>query len=95
MLEVREPDQPSGLGGVLQLNAANVTGTRRLPVEVDAKLSAGAVAESIREAMALPRDVAWALRDDESSAYLDDQLPIGEQVGSGAQVVLYPKAHLG
>ena len=45
--------------------------------------------------MALPDDVAWALRDDDSSTYLDESRPIGSQIGPGARVTITPQTHLG
>ena len=45
--------------------------------------------------MALPRNVPWMLRDDATGALLDEAKPVGEQIESGAKVVLSPKAHLG
>jgi hypothetical protein len=79
----------------LDFLATNVTGTRSVPIEVDGRLSARAVTDSIADRMALPDDVAWALRDDDSSAYLDDSQPIGAQIGPGSRVTITPKTHLG
>ena len=79
----------------LDFLATNVTGTRSVPIEVDGRLSARAVTESIADRMALPDDVAWALRNDDSSAYLDDGQPIGAQIGPGARVTITPRTHLG
>jgi hypothetical protein len=75
--------------------ANNVTGTQSIPVEVDAAVSAGAVTESIADRMALPDEVAWSLRDDGSSIYLDESRPIGEQIAPGSHVTITPRAHLG
>ena len=82
-------------GVPLDFLATNVTGTRSVPIEVDGRLSARAVTDSIADRMALPDDVAWALRDDDSSAYLDDGQPIGAQIGPGSRVTITPKTHLG
>jgi hypothetical protein len=43
----------------------------------------------------LPENVPWALRDEQTSAYLDDARPIGEQLHPGARVTVTPKTHLG
>ena len=75
--------------------ATNVTGTQSIPVEMDGRLSVGSVTDSIASRMALPDDVAWALRDDDSSAYLDDGQPLGAQIGPGSRVTITPRAHLG
>lgn len=79
----------------LHLLAANVTGTHELAIEVGRDLPAAEVTASIVSLMSLPTDVPWALRDDGSSAYLDDERPIGDQLEPGARVTLTPKAHLG
>ncbi len=75
--------------------ASNITGTQSVPVEVNGGLSVRSVADSIAARMALPDDVAWALRDDDSSAYLDDGQPLGAQIGPGSRVTITPRAHLG
>ncbi len=74
--------------------ATNITGTQSIPIEVDGGLSVRSVTDSIATRMALPDDVAWALRDD-SSAYLDDDSPIGPQIGKDANLTITPKTHLG
>ena len=79
----------------ITFEATNVTGTQTLPIDVDPALPAETVANSIASMMSMPGNVPWALRDDESSAYLDDSKTIGEQVRPGAHVTLTPKAHLG
>jgi len=80
---------------VLLFHAANVTGTQEIPVEIGPGLSVRAVTDSIASRMALPGDVAWSLRDDDSSAYLDEDRPIGDQLAPGAHVTVTPKTHLG
>jgi hypothetical protein len=80
---------------VIVFHAANVTGSQEIPVEFGPDLKAGSVMDSISHRMALPRDVAWSLRDDGSSAYLDEDLPIGDQIEPGAHVTIVPKTHLG
>jgi hypothetical protein len=79
----------------IQFFASNVTGTQSIPIEVSGALSARAVAASIADRMALPDDVAWALRDDDSSAYLDESRSIGEQILPGSRVTVTPLTHLG
>jgi hypothetical protein len=90
----RPTSSPSAHGG-LQIFASNVTGTHEVPVDVGPGLSAGDVANSIVSLMSLPADVPWALRDDGSSAYLDSERPIGDQIEPGARVTITPKTHLG
>ena len=80
---------------VLRFQAANVTGTQEIPIEVGGSLSVKAVTESVAARMALPSDVPWTLRDDGSSAYLDEDRPIGDQIRPGAHLTITPKTHLG
>ena len=76
-------------------HAANVTGTQEVPIEIGTGLSVRAVTDSIAHRMALPGDVAWSLRDDGSSAYLDEDRSIGDQIESGTHLTITPKTHLG
>ena len=80
---------------VLHFEAGNVTGTQEIPFEVASGLSVRSVIDSIAHRMALPSDVPWSLRDDGSSAYLDDTRPIGDQITPGSHVTITPKTHLG
>lgn len=75
--------------------ARNVTATKTLPIEVEPGLAAEAVARAVAELMAMPQDTPWALREDDTAAFLDGDRPIGEQLRPGARVTLTPKAHLG
>jgi hypothetical protein len=79
---------------ILAFQAANVTGTQEIPVEFGRNLSARAVTDSIRHRMSLPEDVSWSLRNDGSSAYLDDDRAIGDQVEPGDHLTITPKTHL-
>lgn len=79
----------------LTIHAGNVTGTQEIPVEISPGLSVRSVTDSIAHRMLLPTDVAWTLRDDSSSAFLDADRPIGEQLERGAHVTITPRAHLG
>lgn len=78
----------------LAFHAANVTGTQEIPIEVGFGVSVRSVTDSIAHRMALPADVAWSLRDDGSSGYLDEKRPIGDQIKPGAHVTITPKTHL-
>lgn len=88
-------DDGPGSGGLLSLLASNVTGTRSVPFRFDPALAAGTVTDAMAADMALPEDVPWALRSDESSAYLDESRPIGDQLEPGSRVTLTPRSHLG
>jgi hypothetical protein len=63
--------------------------------DVQRSLPAGAVAKALAVRMALPENVPWALRDETTSAFLEDDKPIGDQLGLGARVTVTPKTHLG
>jgi len=78
------------------LEAVDVTGTHWVTAEdIQPSLPAEAVARALAARMALPQNVPWALRDDSTSAFLDDRTPIGDQLEPGAQVTVVPKTHLG
>jgi len=79
----------------LVFNVTNVTGTREITFEAERGLPAETVAHSVASLMALPDNVPWVLRDDSSSAFLDDRTPIGEQIAPGTSVTVTPKTHLG
>ena len=74
----------------------DVTGTISLEKEnVQGSLPAGAVASSLAAEMQLPENVPWGLRNDETSDFLKDDKPIGEQIETGESVTVTPKTHLG
>ena len=96
MQEQLSQQSSSGTTAVpLSFLANNITGSQSVPVEFDGGLTVRSVTESIADRMALPNDVVWALRDDHSSAYLDDSRPIGSQIKPGSNVTITPKTHLG
>lgn len=74
--------------------AQGVTGHERVEVSFQRSTPAAAVASSLAEMLGMPGDVPFAIRNDNSSAYLDDR-PIGDQIETGAQVTVTPKTHLG
>ena len=93
-----KPSAHSGArrGTTFHFEARDVTGTHILEARnVQRATPAGAVASALASRMALPRNVPWMLRDDATGALLDEAKPVGEQIESGAKVVLSPKAHLG
>jgi hypothetical protein len=80
----------------LGFEATDVTGMHRVAArDVQRRLPAGAVARALASRMALPDNVPWALRDEATSAYLDDDRPIGDQIEPEAHLTLTPKTHLG
>jgi len=92
---IKASNSESAMAVPLAFVATNITGTQNMPIEVNGDLSVRSVTDSIADRMALPGDVAWALRDDDSSAYLDDSRPIGSQILPGSRVTITPKTHLG
>ena len=90
---VLAPEPP---GSLLSLEAADVTGTQSVVArDVQGTALAGAVAKALAASMRLPENVPWALRDESTSAFLDDEKPIGEKLGPNAKVTVTPKTHLG
>ncbi len=88
-------DRRSG-GDTLSFAATDVTGSFSLVAsEVEKSLPVGAVAAALASKMRLPNDVPWALRDDTTSVFLDDSLPIGDQILPDAHLTITPKTHLG
>jgi len=75
--------------------ARNVTATKTLPVDVEPALNAEEVARAVADLMSMPQDTPWALREDDTAAFLDGDRPIGEQIRPGARLTLTPKSHLG
>ena len=90
-----QPTDAATVPDAVSFLAGNVTGSHELPVEFGAGVPVRAVADSLAHRMSLPGDVAWALRDDSSSMYLDDERPIGDQIAPGSHVTITPKTHLG
>ena len=76
--------------------ASDITGTHVSEVtDVDPGVSVAIAAKSLAARMELPANVPWALRDDRTGNYLDDQRSLGEQIESDAQLTMVPKTHLG
>jgi hypothetical protein len=80
----------------LRFEATDVTGTHSVVAsDVSKSMPAGVVARALAHQMSLPDNVPWALRDDATSAFLEERLPIGDQLETDAKVTLTPKTHLG
>jgi len=88
---------PGGsLADPLRFSVTDVTGFRRLDFEsVDGHRTAADVALSVAEAMDLPTNVPWSLRDESRARMLDQDRPLGSQVEVGAELVVVPRSHLG
>jgi hypothetical protein len=80
----------------ISFEVVDVTGSLRLVAEdVEPGMPAEVVARTLAARMRLPDSVPWGLRSDETSEFLDERRPIGEQIAPGAQVTVVPKTHLG
>jgi hypothetical protein len=79
----------------LRLEATDVTGMHVRRRSIQPSSPAGAVARMLATEMALPTNVPWVLRDNRTGGFLDDDLPIGDQLADDSQVAVVPKAHLG
>lgn len=90
------PGRGAAATATLSFEATDVTGTHTLRAsDVETTLPAGAVTRALASRMSLPANVPWALRDESTSVYLDDDRPIGDQIGTDAKVTITPKTHLG
>ena len=91
-----EPLDQGAATGTLSFEVTNVTRDDFVTVsDVQPTLPARAVAHALAAKMLLPQNTPWALRDEDTSVYLDDETAIGEQVSPGARLTVTPKAHLG
>ena len=89
-------DAPEASEETIDFVASDVTNTQTIRARgVQRALPAYSVANALAARLSLPSDVPWVLRDDETSVYLDDHRPIGDQIRPNAKVVLSPRTHLG
>ena len=102
MIQVKPKQQKleaNGTPDVLHVKIRDVTGTHHARLELDPQLRVGAVAAAVAEQMTLPPDTSWALRDESTAAFLDDEAAIGDAVDSedrtSVALVATPRAHLG
>ncbi len=83
----------------VRLRIRDVTSTHEAELVLDASLRVGAVAETVAARMQLPADTAWALRNDATAAFLDDDVAIGDALGVDSDTEVFltatPRAHLG
>ncbi len=89
----------AGIRASVRLRIRDITSTHEAELELDPTLRVGAVAQTAASRMSLPADTSWALRDDTTAAFLDDDASIGDAVGGNGDTVVYltatPRAHLG
>ena len=86
--------QNGGKSDVFSLTAVDVTGSFEVEAQPQPALPAGVVARALAARLSLPDNVPWGLHDGEGT-FLQDDVPISEQIESGAKVTVVPKAHLG
>jgi hypothetical protein len=95
----QQKQEATGTPDVMHITVRDVTGMHHATLELDPQLRVGAVAEAVAEQMALPADASWALRDESTAAFLDDEVAIGDAVDSqdrtSVSLVATPRAHLG
>jgi hypothetical protein len=98
------PAAPAGNAGgsgarTVRLRIRDVTSTHEAELVLDRSLRVGAVAETVAARMQLPADAAWALRNDATAAFLDDDAAIGDALGVDDDTEVFltatPRAHLG
>ena len=79
----------------VRFRATDVTESHDVDVEdMDSRIPAGEVAQTLAQRMDLPTTVPWTLRNDQG-VFLDDTKDIGAQVEEDARLTLTPKAHMG
>jgi hypothetical protein len=95
----QEQQKVNGAPASISIAVRDVTGTHSATMEIDPHLRVGAVAEAAAARMSLPTDTAWALRQESTAAFLDDEAPVGEAGGADERtslsLVVTPRAHLG
>jgi hypothetical protein len=80
----------------LNFQAYDVTGSFSVDVkDIQGAIPVSTMAATVATMLHLPENVPYALRDDFSSQYLDDAMPIGDAIKSGARLTITPKTHLG
>ena len=80
----------------LSFQAFDVTGSFSVDLtEIQGALPVSTVAATVATMMHLPENIPYALRDDLSTQYLDDSMPIGDAIQPGARLTITPKTHLG
>jgi len=79
----------------IRFAASDVTGTHSAIADVQRSLPASAVVSSLVKQMIMPENVPYGLRDDTTGRFLDDDIPIGDQLTPESRTTLTPKTHLG
>lgn len=94
---ITTPEQVNGSPRTMKLQVRDITGTYTARLELNPEVRVSAVAESVASRMSLPTETSWAIRDDRTAAFLDEDAAIGDVLGTegNPEVSLVPKAHLG
>ena len=79
----------------IRFEATDVTGTHSATADVQRSLPTSAVVASLIRRMTMPENVPYGLRDDTTGKFLDDAVPIGDQLTPESRTTLTPKTHLG
>jgi hypothetical protein len=89
----------NGAPGALNVKVRDVTGVNSAELRLDPSLRVSAVAEAVANRLALPSDTTWALRSEQTAAFLDNDKSLADALGPGEHtevaLVATPKAHLG
>jgi len=79
-----------------QFTATDVTGnTFMLTTDIQPEFPAGPAAATLAARMQLPDNVPYTLRNESTSVYLDETLPLGDQIEPDTTLTITPKTHLG
>jgi hypothetical protein len=79
----------------VDVTVTDVTAQNVLEVDgLDGHRPAGEVAQSMASLLELPGDTPYSLRDDARARMLVDDVPLGDQVDTGTNLVVIPKAML-
>lgn len=79
---------------MIRFRAQGVTGSDAIEVKFQRSTPGDAVARSLANMLGMPEDTPYGIRNDSTSAYLEDRA-IGDQIEPGARLTVVPKTHLG
>src|ERR1051326_5451423 len=79
----------------IAITARDVTGSAVATGRFQRSSPVASIAKALANRMQLPTDVSWTLREAHRGQFLDENQPLGEQLGESADVDVVPKVHLG
>jgi hypothetical protein len=94
MTDLLTKERPDAAEAMIRFHAQGVTGADSIEVQFQRTTPGEAVARSLADMLGMPEDTSYGLRNDGTSAYLEDRA-IGEQIEPGARLTVVPKTHLG